>query len=218
MIAVLDFGSQYTHLITRRIHELGVQASIFDHNINAKELKQRHVEGIILSGGPNSVYEESAPNIDQAVFSLGIPILGICYGLQLIAHMNGGKVRPGKKREYGEKVISIKEKGRLFAGLDTDETVWFSHGDEVSQLPVGYKLLATTSDEYGIAAYANEKVGIYAIQFHPEVVHTKHGMKILENFLFSICRAQKNWKLQKIQILNRLLITKQKVLQKWIQN
>jgi GMP synthase (glutamine-hydrolysing) len=198
MIAVLDFGSQYTHLIARRIRELGVLAEIFDHTISADELKQKDVEGIILSGGPNSVYEEDAPHVDQAIFSLGIPILGICYGLHLIAHLNGGKVSPGKKREYGEKVISIKEKDKLFAGLNADQTVWFSHGDEVVELPVGYKLLATTQD-CPIAAYANEKMGIYAIQFHPEVQHSKHGMKILENFLFAICNAPKNWKIKDVK-------------------
>ena len=198
MIAVLDFGSQYTHLITRRIRELGVLAEIFDHAITAEELKRADVKGIILSGGPNSVYEEDAPHVDKAIFSLGIPILGICYGLQLIAYANGGSIRSGKKREYGEKVISIKEKGKLFAGLDTDETVWFSHGDEVIELPVGYKVLSTTQD-CPIAAYGHEKIDIYAIQFHPEVEHTRHGMRILENFLFSICKAPKNWKIKDIK-------------------
>jgi GMP synthase (glutamine-hydrolysing) len=198
MIAVLDFGSQYTHLITRRIRELGVLAEIFDHTISADELKQKNVEGIVLSGGPNSVYEKDAPNVDQAIFSLGIPILGICYGLQLIAYINGGTVRLGKRRGYGEKVISIKERGKLFAGLDTDETVWFSHGDEATELPAGYKVLATTQD-CPIAAYGHEKMDIYAIQFHPEVEHTRHGMRILENFLFSICNAEKNWKIKDVK-------------------
>ncbi len=198
MIAVIDFGSQYTHLITRRIRELGVLAEIFDHTTRADELKKRHVEGIILSGGPNSVYEEGAPYLDQAVFSMGVSILGICYGMQLIAYKNGGKVISGNKREYGEKVITIKEKGKLFEGLDDEETVWFSHGDGVTAIPAGYKALAATQD-CPIAAYANEKINIYAIQFHPEVAHTKHGMRILENFLFSICKAKKDWEIKDVK-------------------
>lgn len=198
MIAVLDFGSQYTHLITRRIRELGVLAEIFDHNITAAELRQRKVEGIILSGGPNSVYEAGAPHVDEDIFLMGTPILGICYGLQLIAYKNGGEVTSGDKREYGEKVLKIEEKGKLFEGLGEDETVWFSHGDKVAAIPEGYKVLAAT-DDCPIAAYANEKVNIYAIQFHPEVVHTKHGMRILENFLFSICKARKDWEMKDVK-------------------
>jgi GMP synthase (glutamine-hydrolysing) len=198
MIAVVDFGSQYTHLITRRIRELGVRAEIFDHTITAQELKNKKINGIILSGGPNSVYEKGSPQVDQAIFSLGIPILGICYGLHLIAYKNGGEVKPGKKREYGEKVIAIGEKRTLFAGLENGETVWFSHGDEVVKLPRGYKVTATTDDSH-IAAFANEAANIYAIQFHPEVAHTRKGQKILENFLFNICKASKDWEIRDLE-------------------
>lgn len=198
MIAVLDFGSQYTHLITRRIRELGVRAEIFDNNIDSRELKDKKVQGIIFSGGPGSVYERNSPQVDPAIFSLGIPILGICYGLQLIAYKKGGDVKPGKKREYGEKIIEIREKGKLFEGLDKNETVWFSHGDEVVKLPEGYKLMATTDDSH-VAAFANEIADIYAIQFHPEVVHTKKGLRILENFLFDICHASKDWEIKDVK-------------------
>lgn len=198
MIAVVDFGSQYTHLITRRIRELGVSAEIFDYNVTAQELKNKKVHGIILSGGPNSVYEKDSPQIDQAIFSLGLPILGICYGLHLIAYKNGGEVKPGKKREYGEKIIAIREKGKLFAGLENEETVWFSHGDEVVKFPQGYKVIATTDDSH-IAAFANETAKIYAIQFHPEVAHTLKGQKILENFIFNICKASKDWEIRDLE-------------------
>ena len=198
MIAVLDFGSQYTHLITRRIRELGVRAEIFDHNVSPLELRSKKVQGVILSGGPNSVYEKDSPQVDQEIFSSGIPILGICYGLHLIAYKNGGEVKPGKKREYGEKVIKIQEKGKLFTGLDDKETVWFSHGDEVVKLPQGYRVMATT-DESHIAAFANETASIYAIQFHPEVAHTLKGMRMLENFLFNICKAAKGWEIKDVK-------------------
>lgn len=197
MIAVVDFGSQYTHLITRRIRELGVSAEIFDYTVAPEELKRKKVRGIIFSGGPNSVYEKGSPQIDQAIFSIGIPILGICYGLHLIAYKNGGEVKPGKKREYGEKVITLLEKGKLFEGLENKETVWFSHGDEVVQLPAGYRILATTDST--IAAFANEEANIYAIQFHPEVAHTLKGMKILENFLFKISQAPKDWQIRDVK-------------------
>lgn len=215
MIAVVDFGSQYTHLITRRIRELGVSAEIFDHTLDPRGLKNKKVNGIILSGGPNSVYEKDSPQIDRAIFSLGIPILGICYGLHLIAYRNGGEVKPSGKREYGENIISIREKGKLFAGLDNEETVWFSHGDIVTKIPSGYKVLATT-DESPIAAFANESANIYAIQFHPEVAHTLNGQKILENFLFNICVASKDWKIKdmKKHLIDKLtrLVGKKRVM------
>lgn len=209
MIAVVDFGSQYTHLITRRIRELGVSAEIFDHTIDPQELKNKKIHGIILSGGPNSVYEKDSPQVDKTIFSLGIPILGICYGLHLIAYKNGGEVKPGKKREYGEKVITISEKGKLLAGLEHLETVWFSHGDEVVKLPQGYRVTATTDDSH-IAAFANESANVYAIQFHPEVAHTLKGLRILENFLFNICKAPKDWEIKDMkkhltQTLTRLV-------------
>lgn len=198
MIVVIDFGSQYTHLITRRIRELGVSAEILDHTVNPRKLKNKNVNGIIFSGGPNSVYEKGSPQIDQEIFSLGIPILGICYGLHLIAYKNGGEVKQGKKREYGEKVITILLKDKLFTNLDEKEAVWFSHGDEVVTIPQGYRVTATTDDSH-IAAFADESVNIYAIQFHPEVAHTLKGQKILENFLFNICQAPKDWEIKDVK-------------------
>lgn len=198
MIAVLDFGSQYTHLITRRIRELGVRAEIFDHTIDPQELKEKGIHGIILSGGPNSVYEKGAPQVDKKIFSLNIPILGICYGLHLIAFLNGGMVKSGKTREYGEKIIAINDKSKLFSGLANKETVWFSHGDEVTKLPKGFELMAS-SDDCTVAAYGNKEKNIYAIQFHPEVVHTKKGMQILKNFIFEISQAPKDWEIKDVE-------------------
>ncbi len=198
MIAVLDFGSQYTHLITRRIRELGVKAEIFDHTISSNALKKKKILGIILSGGPKSVYEKGAPRVSKKILSLNIPILGICYGHHLIAYKMGGKVNAGRNREYGEKIITIKQRSKLFAGLKNQETVWFSHGDEVVKLPNGFKVLAATS-QCPVAAYANESSNIYAIQFHPEVAHTKNGMKILKNFIFGICHAPIDWEIKDIK-------------------
>lgn len=190
MIAVLDFGSQYTHLITRRIRELGVKAEIFPSNIDPKNLTG--VNGIILSGGPASVYEKNSPQVNKEILQFGLPILGICYGHQLLAHLLKGKVKPGKVKEYGEEIISVKTTDTIFKGLKKLETVWFSHGDSVKKLPPGFEVLATTKNTE-IAAYGNFKQKIFGVQFHPEVAHTPKGKKILNNFLFKVCKVKKNW-------------------------
>lgn len=204
MIAVLDFGSQYTHLITRRIRELGVYGEIFQSRVSAGTLKAKKVEGIILSGGPNSVYEKDAPKIKKEILNLGVPVLGICYGYQLVVHFFGGKVKAGKTREYGEEIVTIKESDQIFDGLKTKEKVWFSHGDIVTQLPPKFKILAKTKQ--GIAAFCNQNFQIFGLQFHPEVSHTPKGNKILTNFLFKICKADKAWKVSnlKTQLLSQL--------------
>lgn len=205
MIAVLDFGGQYTHLITRRVREHGVSAQIFTSNVLPQKLRQNKVEGIIFSGGPASVYEKNSPKINPGILNLKIPILGICYGHQIIAHALKGVVKPGRSREYGEEIISIKHRGKIFEGLSKNEQVWFSHGDTVTKLPKGFKVLAT-SQTSEIAAYCDLDKNIFGVQFHPEVAHTPKGMKILENFLFRICKVKRDWNVAGLtdQLVNQL--------------
>ncbi len=190
MIAVLDYGSQFAHLLARRIRTLGVYTEIFPSTITAASLKNKKVEGLILSGGPRSVYENNAPTIDKSIFALGLPIIGVCYGHQLLAHALGGKVVPSSK-EYGKETLSVLKKSRLLQSLGKKEQVWMSHGDSVVRLPHGFTLSGSTPD-CKIAAYADEKRRIYGLQFHPEVQHTVHGMKVLDNFL-KICGCKRNY-------------------------
>ncbi|MBI2176017.1 glutamine-hydrolyzing GMP synthase [Candidatus Woesearchaeota archaeon] len=190
MIAVLDYGSQFAHLIARRIRSLGVYAEIFPNTTPSSVLKNKKVEGIILSGGPRSVYENNAPTIDKRIFTLGVPVLGLCYGHQLLAHTLGGKVVPSSK-EYGKETLTVAGKSRLLQGLGKKEQVWMSHGDSVVALPQGFSVSGSTQ-ECKIAAFADEKRRTYGLQFHPEVQHTLHGMKILENFI-KICGCKRNY-------------------------
>ncbi len=191
MILVLDYGSQFSHLITRRIRELGIYAELVPHNISLDKLKEAN--GIILSGGPQNLSDSDALRIDKRVFRLGIPILGICYGMQLTAYELGGKVKAGKKREYGPTHLRIR-KSPIFKGLSLKQLTWMSHGDQVSKLPKGFKGIAS-SVNCTYAAMANEADKIYGLQFHPEVIHTEHGMKILENFI-KITGAKKTWSMR----------------------
>ena len=191
-IAILDFGSQYTHLIARRIRELGVYSEIVPYSISTRELLARKPSGIILSGGPASVTKEKSPACDRSIFNIGIPVLGICYGTQLMAKTLGGKVASSKKREYGKATLKIKGKSNFFKSLSPKETVWMSHGDKVTKLPKGFKTIGSTSNSH-IAAMENEKRKFYGVQFHPEVVHTSNGKKILKNFVFNITRSRRNW-------------------------
>ncbi len=193
MIAVLDYGSQFSHLIARRIRSLGVYAEIFPNTITAAELKKKKVGGVILSGGPRSVYENNAPTVDKSMLSIGVPMLGVCYGHQLLAHVLGGKVIPSSK-EYGKEAFTALKKSRLLQGLEKKEQVWMSHGDSVVSLPYGFELIGRTAD-CRIAAYANERKRIYGVQFHPEVQHTLQGMKLLSNFL-SICGAKRGYSIK----------------------
>ncbi|MBI2144354.1 glutamine-hydrolyzing GMP synthase [Candidatus Woesearchaeota archaeon] len=190
MIAVLDYGSQFCHLAARRIRALGAYAEIFPNTTTAAALKNKKVEGVILSGGPRSVYERDAPTVDKSIFSMGVPILGICYGHQLLAYVLGGSVVPSS-REYGKETLTAVKKSRLMGGLGKKEQVWMSHGDSVVKLPHGFTLTGKTRG-CKIAAYADEKKRIYGLQFHPEVQHTMHGMRILENFL-SICGCKRSY-------------------------
>lgn len=192
-VLILDFGSQYTQLIARRIRESHVYCEIHPFNMPLDAVKSFQPKGIILSGGPSSVHDEGAPLSDPALFALGIPILGICYGMQLMAHQLNGAVEKADRREYGPATIDIDEPDEIFRDVE-DETVrvWMSHGDRILKLPEGFKILAH-SDNSPVAAMADQGRRFYGVQFHPEVVHTPCGKTLLENFLFRICRCQSSW-------------------------
>ncbi|MCB9399594.1 MAG: glutamine-hydrolyzing GMP synthase [Acidobacteria bacterium] len=194
-IAILDFGSQYTKLIARRIREFSVYSEILANDTPASALADPSIKGIILSGGPQSVFDPDAPTVDPAVFSLGKPVLGICYGLQLITHLNGGKVESSPDREYGPAMLKLQALDHpLFAGLNHTEKVWMSHGDRVVHMPNGFKI-AGASDNAPITAMVHESKPIVGIQFHPEVNHTEKGHQLLRNFVFDICNCQATWKM-----------------------
>ena len=193
-IVILDYGSQYTQLIARRIREQQVFSEIIRFDTPAAKLRENMPQGIILSGGPNSVFEEGAPGIDPEIFELGVPVLGVCYGMQLMSQQLGGAVEPGTEREYGKTEMTTVPGNELFTGLPEKFIVWMSHGDRVSKIPAGFQVSAT-SGNCPYAAIRNEAKRFYAIQFHPEVVHTQHGNQILGNFLFKICGCKADWKL-----------------------
>lgn len=194
-IVVLDFGSQYNQLITRRIREFGVFSELLPHTLSAKEIKEMNAVGIIFSGGPNSVYDDNAFKVDEEIFNLGLPILGICYGMQLIAHTLGGKVESANTREYGKAEIEITKDNPLFGDLPKEQVVWMSHGDLVTQLPEGFETIAT-SPSCPITAMQNEERKLYGVQFHPEVHHSVHGNDILRHFVFDICGAKGDWTME----------------------
>jgi GMP synthase (glutamine-hydrolysing) len=191
-IAVLDFGSQYTQVIARRIRECQVFSKIYHYSTPAKVLREEGVIGIILSGGPSSVFAPKAPMPDPGIFSLGVPVLGICYGLHLMGHLLGGKVVKGTHREYGHGTLRVKEKGRLFAGLPGKLRVWNSHGDKLTRVPPGFRTIGTTENA-PYAVLEDRKRNFYAIQFHPEVFHTERGTDIVRNFLVGVCGASQDW-------------------------
>ena len=191
-VFVIDFGAQYSQLIARRVRECRVYCEILPYHTTAEEIAARKPAGIILSGGPASVYEEGAPHLDPKVFGLGIPILGICYGMQLMGHLLGGKVGPGGKREYGKTDLRILDTSDLMRGLDEQIVGWMSHGDCVLEMPEGFQALAETGNTRH-AAMANRARNIYGVQFHPEVVHTPKGKQILENFLYGVCGCKGLW-------------------------
>ncbi len=191
-VLVLDFGSQYTQLIARRIREAGVYSRIVRYDVTAAEVQKLGPRGLIFSGGPASVFEPGAPHPDQNLFSLGIPILGICYGLQVAAQMLGGQVARASTREYGPAELLVDVEDELFAGLERRQRVWMSHGDRVVRLPQDFEILAHTEDA-PVAAARHGKAKIYGLQFHPEVVHTPKGKKILANFLYRVCRCAGRW-------------------------
>ncbi|MGE9295605.1 MAG: glutamine-hydrolyzing GMP synthase, partial [Puniceicoccales bacterium] len=194
IIAVLDFGSQYTQVIARRIRECNVYSKIYPFGVSAEELKKDNVRGIILSGGPSSVLLPKSPRPDAKLFELGVPVLGICYGVQLIGHLLGGKVEKSKQREYGKGTLNVRKKGKLLAGLPKKFQVWNSHGDRVIELPKGFEAIASTENS-DVAVVQDAKRNIFGMQFHPEVVHTEHGMEIIRNFLLGICRCKGDWQM-----------------------
>ena len=194
-ILVLDFGSQYNQLITRRVRELGVYSELHDNEISIDEIKKMNPKGIILSGGPNSVYEENSLTIDDEIFNLGIPVLGICYGMQLMQHKLGGRVESATSRGYGAHNIDVVEGARLFEGTPTTQQVLMSHSDKVVELADGFKVVAT-SDNCPIAAAENVEKGFYCFQFHPEVRHSEYGYDLLKNFIRNVCNCTENWTIQ----------------------
>lgn len=191
-IIVLDFGSQYNQLITRRIREFGVYSELHSHTITAEELKAMNATGVIFSGGPNSVYDKNAFHIDEKIFDMGLPILGICYGMQLMTHSLGGKVESADHREYGKAEITVLEDNALFGELPKEQVVWMSHGDLVTETPDGFTTIATSAS-CPIAAMANAERKFYAVQFHPEVRHSVYGNDILRQFVFDVCGAKGDW-------------------------
>ncbi len=191
-ILILDFGSQYTQLIARRLRSLRVYCEILPFHTSIEDILSRNPKGIILSGGPSSVYDRKAPTPDPAVFTLGLPVLGICYGMQLMAREMGGKVRKALRREYGLSKLRLRGESNLFKGVSGEFSVWMSHGDEAKTAPYGFSVTAGTSD-VPVAAMESAERGLYAVQFHPEVYHTENGEKILRNFARGICRYRERW-------------------------
>ncbi|MFH1211080.1 MAG: glutamine-hydrolyzing GMP synthase [archaeon] len=197
-VIVLDFGGQYCHLISRRIRDFGVYSEVLPSDSDKQKLsKIEDLKGIILSGGAASVYDEFSPKFDKGIFELGIPILGICYGHQLVAYVNDGQVTVGKSGEYGITELKVLEKDVLFSGFNDVENVWMNHKDIVEKLPNGFLVLASTHNS-PIAAFGNKEKKIYGVQFHPEVTHTENGNKILENFVFNICKAKEEWQISDV--------------------
>ena len=195
-IIVLDFGSQYSQLIARRIRECRVYSKIMPYNTPAETLRAENPKGIILSGGPSSVYAKNAPKCDPAVFELGIPILGICYGLQLMIQTLGGEIARGKAREYGKAILEIREPGELFAGISPKTQVWMSHGDKVARMPEGgFEVLGSSGNTEFCAVHMRER-NFYGIQFHPEVVHTPEGKSIIANFCRRVCECSGDWTME----------------------
>ncbi|CAM3060778.1 glutamine-hydrolyzing GMP synthase [Paenibacillus sediminis] len=195
LIVVLDFGGQYNQLIARRIRDLGVFSELIPFNTPVERIRELNPKGIVFSGGPSSVYEEGAPHIDPAIYDLGLPIFGICYGMQLMAHQLNGKVERASKREYGKADVDFAAHSVLTKGLDRKQTVWMSHGDHVVQLPDGFEVDAST-ESAPIAAMSNKARGFYAVQFHPEVRHSVYGNDMIRNFLFEVCGCEGNWTME----------------------
>jgi GMP synthase (glutamine-hydrolysing) len=191
-VVVLDYGGQYSQLIARRVRECGVFSELLPHHVGAQEVRQRRPKGLILSGGPASVYADGAPALDRELLELGIPVLGICYGMQLIALDQGGRVESAEVGEYGRSTLSVTEPGRLLAGLPREQPCWMSHRDTVSAAPPGFTALASSTVS-PVAALEDVERGIYGIQFHPEVVHTPFGQDILKAFLGDVCACEMTW-------------------------
>ncbi|NHJ40681.1 MAG: glutamine-hydrolyzing GMP synthase, partial [Asgard group archaeon] len=213
IVAVIDFGGQYTHLIARRVRELGVHSEIFSWDIDVQELQKHNIRAIIFSGGPNSVYDKDAPKLSAKIMDYlkngKIPILGLCYGHQFLSQYYGGKVARGDQKEYGNTIIKISNTMNLFDGFSNENKVWMSHGDKVIELPSDFKIIAS-SENCEIAAFENLKQKIFGLQFHPEVVHTDNGNLLISNFIFKIAKLEKNWSMesyieQQIQLIRDIV-------------
>src|SRR3954453_6940329 len=191
-VVVLDYGGQYSQLIARRARECGVFSELLPHHVGAEEVRRRRPKGVILSGGPASVYEDGAPPLQRELLELDVPVLGICYGMQLLARELGGRVEGADVGEFGRSDLIVREPGRLLAELPAEQTCWMSHRDTVFEPPPGFPALASSTAS-PVAALESVERGIYGIQFHPEVVHTPYGQAILERFLVDICGCERTW-------------------------
>ncbi|MBI9011251.1 MAG: glutamine-hydrolyzing GMP synthase [Clostridiales bacterium] len=192
MIIVVDFGGQYNQLIARRVREAKVYSEVYSYKNALKAIKEKKPTGVIFTGGPNSVYEEGAPSIEKEVFELGIPVLGICYGAQLMAHVLGGEVRNADQREYGKIELEIKDNNQLFKGVETGSTCWMSHFDFIDKAPKGFEITASTTST-PVAAMRNKEKHLYGVQFHAEVEHTPFGRTLINNFLYEVCGCTGEW-------------------------
>ncbi|MGL4773181.1 MAG: glutamine-hydrolyzing GMP synthase [Clostridium sp.] len=192
LVLVVDFGGQYNQLIARRVRECGVYCEIIPYTYTIEQIKEKNPKGIIFTGGPNSVYGEDTPKVDNEIFEMGVPVLGICYGDQLMAHLLGGKVATAPVREYGKTSVNLDSTSKLFEGIQENEICWMSHTDYISEAPEGFKIVGHT-DVCPIAAMENVERGLYGVQFHPEVEHTPFGQKMLQNFLYNVCEVSKDW-------------------------
>ncbi|MDF2924928.1 MAG: GuaA [Paenibacillaceae bacterium] len=195
IVVVLDFGGQYNQLIARRIRDLGVYSELLPYNISIDRLKELNPKGIVFSGGPSSVYADGAPHVDPAIYDLGIPVLGICYGMQLMAFQLNGKVQRAAKREYGKSDVEFTLSNRLAEGLAQKQTVWMSHGDMVAEVPEGFIIDAFTAHA-PVAGMSHAKRNMFAVQFHPEVVHSVYGNELIHNFLYKICSCEGSWSME----------------------
>jgi GMP synthase (glutamine-hydrolysing) len=191
-IMVVDFGGQYNQLIARRVREVGVYSEVVSYKKAFEKIKENRPDGIIFTGGPDSVYLPDSPKIDKEIFELGIPILGICYGMQLMAHTLGGEVKAAGNREYGKIMLNLEGESKLFEGIDNNSQCWMSHNDTVFKVPEGFAITATTKD-CPAAAYENDDKALYGVQFHAEVEHTPFGRKLIENFVINICGLDRDW-------------------------
>ena len=192
MVVVVDFGGQYNQLIARRVRENNVYCEVYPYNKALEKIKELQPKGIIFTGGPASVYEENAPKMEAEVFELGIPVLGMCYGMQFMAHTLGGHVTSAETREFGKTPTQVDVSSPLFKGLSEEEIVWMSHVDYVAKVPEGFKIVAHTKD-CPVAAMQNEERRLYAMQYHAEVLHTEHGKEMLHNFLYEVCGCTGQW-------------------------
>jgi GMP synthase (glutamine-hydrolysing) len=192
MLVILDFGSQYSELIARRIRETEVYSEVLSYRTSVEQLRQLNPQGIILSGGPNSVYADYAPHCDPAIWEMGIPILGVCYGMQLMVQQLGGRVEAADRGEYGKASLYIDDPTDLLTNVEDGSTMWMSHGDSVTALPPGFEILAHTHNTPN-AAIADHTRRLYGVQFHPEVVHSDGGQALIRNFVYHICNCQPTW-------------------------